>query len=1601
MKAAGVDMEWFVAQLGNAMVATGQSADKLGRGMRTITARVMQQKQALEEMGESVEEVEIAMAKGEKTLNEIGVTIRDDLSGDLKSFSSIMDELGARWDGLTDSTKYYLAEQLAGKNQMDIFIGMMDSYRSSMELTEIAYDSQGTLMEMNGKYAESLQGKLNTLTSAQQELYQTFVNTDAYKSAIDGFTSIVQSVTWLIDKFGVLATVVTPLSMAFLSFNNLGKMTSQTILDLIASKNKWVDKTIKIRNEKQLLLETTKLGIAKLKDDIATQESLGKCTATLVGQLKTKNAILKQTQIELVGATIKTVALQTAMSLGLSVAIGLVVAGIGKLMGAIQNFVNNRSIEGITENVSQLNNQVKEYKSSVEQLNTVRVDISSIKNAMAEIEKDETPLERKNELLQQTEELLSKHASNYESIEGVLTNENIPLEQRLALLEKIAEQEAKQSHKDSMDSLGKKDMLGFGKDAIGQLGDNIQSQIRDLKVSQNHLKEAEEAFTKTGKERFTESINHYEGQIETAKGKIESLATLYTQYVSMVSTLKENATPEDMASINQWEEQLDSFKQSLESIADETGIDIKVQLDTASATQEASKMKTVVQEVAEGAQDLTKAMTDVDTSKIAMSTSQLVQTLQGLEDGSEDAEKALLVLHNTFKDMPDNVDNVSDAIDYLNGKLKETDKSSNMKGLNETYLETMESMEEIQSLLDSLSDGLSVSEMRTLFDSDLLSDYNGALNDSVAIQEHLNDKMSEMQEAHNTAYMNMMAQDSEFWNNKMKNSQEWADFESGMMQNITQLGADMLGIQQQDFANFINEKGGFRQVDLSNAENMMDAEGMMNSGLINQMLGWYSQYVQEKGGARGVDMSNITEFLNKQGSVEIRTINQLIEAWTSYYNAKKAEIQSAIKTMTGNMGNALDKIKAEGGQVYDKYDMGNYDASINNEMASIQKQINQLNQANNAMNSFFSASKATWGGVSQSVGQSSYKPSTVGSGGSGSKGSGSKGSGGSNGSGSGSSSKDSEKEVEDLDLKIDRYYELNDAINTVNNALEMNRQLQKSATDVGTTKKLHEEEIKLLNEKLKAMQKLHLEQRNDMLDQKNILSSAGFNFDNEGNLTNYSSRLKELQNYANSLRGEAKAEQIAYTNSIMSTIEAYTTLANDTLPSTALSIEELTQEIKDVNKEHEKTLKLVEALGDRYYEINGLINDVDKKLAINQAKQNNATASDRVKLMKEEIALMKEKQDLLVQQGDELKTEAKELTKKLSEQGVEFNVDGTIKNYQQLMDKYKLIANQYVGEKRDEVIEEAEEMIELIEKYDDIIRNTLPDLAVEWEEYTSSIREAEKDMAQTVTDIQKDITSAIQNELEKRTEATKTELEKQKDLYNKQFDEEDWEDSLSAEQRKLDEIQQAINNMSRDTSLAGQLKLQQLREEYEAQQKVINDMIRDKEKENGNSRFDEEMEKLDKELEEVLDPQNIADLVNKSLVDGFVTIGDEVIALDTLMTDWLTETGDGLYAVGDLLREELIDNLRVAQQLMSGMGIVGMKSSIIDQHTRMREADHRLQSALTLKGGGSQQKLEIAIGSLVEVQGNVTEEVLPKLESMIEMAKTELIDEIASEIMRR
>ena len=1554
MKAAGVDMEWFVGQLGNAMVATGQSADKLGRGMRTITARVMQQKQALEELGESTEGIELEFAKGEKALKQLGITIRDDASGQLKSFSSIMDELGGKWKGLSDSTKYYLAEQLAGKNQMDIFIGMMDSYDSAMKLVNEAYDSQGTLMEMNGKYADSLQGKLNTLTSAEQELYQTFVNTDGFKAMIDGFTGIINGATVVIDKFGAIPTVIATATAGFLSFNNAGKLVRDNIMGAIPQIDKMSTKLQLQSAQYKSVIEKQQRYIDLTTVKIQKLQAAGKDTAHLTTKLQGFNTTLKASQLQLVATTIKTVALQAAMSMGLSIAISAVVGAVGKLIEGLKNYSDyaGRAREA-TENITNLSSDIQSRLDG-----NIKETINKLDEMIGKYNDINTSQEQKAELSSQINALKQELIGYDDEYKKILENENLSYQEQLGLIKQINKEKALENAEALDKQMGKQEKVSGTADW----------HSRQLGYNDTNIKELERAIANA-----VDGLGTYRGEklsVEALQQNLQQQKEAFQEHYLFLLDWNNNIqTMMDAGwDTEKQKEAIEQYAKDFERFATEVN-------EVVSGENEVAN---VVQTIDDKIIALTTTFTNLDNEqlKYADTISDIRATIQELGGDAEAQAAVVQRFLEVFPQYEGVVENVSDVLGVLGDKA--TIELGKAQAQAKNFLETMKDLENYtpdvaEQLLDAYPE------------------LAGHIQDTAYVQEFLNDKIAEMDglygmvmsqvDVHRTAQEEMLANDEAFWNEKMKNSENFLQYQNTLESKLIQMGADSLGIQYDDFASYIESKGGLRDVDYTNATTLAEAENMTEAQKLISMLQNYAMYVDEKDGYRGTDSKLIADFLNWQGTTEVQTVEELKQVWAAFYNAKKAALQKEIAELT-----KFDETL----HAYGEYDTSAYQASI-----QLQKLNNMNKQIMNATN-LFSEVKTSYKGVG-----ATYKGSGLGSSGLNTS--------PSSGSSSGSNSSGSaEQVVEDLELVIDRYYELNDALDDVNNALEMNRQLQSSVSDRKTAIKLMEEEISLLKEKEQATKNLQAEQRKEMNELKSTLSSAGFNFNKDGDITNYSSRLKAMQDYANSLSGEAKEAQIAYVNSIVDIIDSYTTLANDTIPSTELALEQLKQEIIDTNKAHEETLKLIDLLGDRYYEINSLIAQVDAKIAINQAKQNTASASERVELMKEEIELMKDKQKLLLQQKDEVAKEAQELAKKMAQQGVEFNADGTIKNYSALMKKLTDAANNLVNDAQDEAVENAEELIDLIEQYDDLIMNTLPDLVVEWEEYAKAIKDAEKDMAQQITDVQKNITSAIENELTKRTEKVKTELQKQKDLYNAQYEQEDWDRSLATEQRKLDEIQQQINDLSRDTSLAGQLKLQQLREEFEAQQQVIDDMIRDKEKENGNARFDEEMEKLDQELEDALDPQNIADLVNKALVDGFVTIGDEVIALDTLMTDWLNETGDGLYAIGNSLKSELIDNLQTAKTLMESMGLIDVNSKLDGTSTTGLEAlasaqanQSRLIQSMNALQSESDKTIAIQLDNLINIQGNVTEDVLPKIEAMIDSAKTEVFDNIAKQITSR
>lgn len=117
VNSAGGSMEWYMGVTGTLAETMNATGSEVGAALRMISARTLQQKQAFMELNDTGEDVEIVMANAEKALKQIGVSIRDDMSGDLRGLEEILGDVADKWQYLDDSTKQFVGEKLAGNNR--------------------------------------------------------------------------------------------------------------------------------------------------------------------------------------------------------------------------------------------------------------------------------------------------------------------------------------------------------------------------------------------------------------------------------------------------------------------------------------------------------------------------------------------------------------------------------------------------------------------------------------------------------------------------------------------------------------------------------------------------------------------------------------------------------------------------------------------------------------------------------------------------------------------------------------------------------------------------------------------------------------------------------------------------------------------------------------------------------------------------------------------------------------------------------------------------------------------------------------------------------------------------------------------------------------------------------------------------------------------------------------------------------------------------------------------------------------------------------------------------------------------------------------------
>lgn len=212
--ALGVSQDQLIAQLSTIISVTRLAPETVGNSLKTIFARLGDLK-----MGETLEDG-VDMGSIGKTLDLINIKITD-TSGELRNMGDVLEELMVKWDDLSTAEQQAVAVKLAGKYQYNNLIALLENAEMYHEQLEASETSLGTINEQQQIYLESLEAKLESLSSSFEGLISSVFNPDDMKPFLDVLTNIIKLTTQFTDSIGGGATLIAGLSgIATKTFGN-------------------------------------------------------------------------------------------------------------------------------------------------------------------------------------------------------------------------------------------------------------------------------------------------------------------------------------------------------------------------------------------------------------------------------------------------------------------------------------------------------------------------------------------------------------------------------------------------------------------------------------------------------------------------------------------------------------------------------------------------------------------------------------------------------------------------------------------------------------------------------------------------------------------------------------------------------------------------------------------------------------------------------------------------------------------------------------------------------------------------------------------------------------------------------------------------------------------------------------------------------------------------------------------------------------------------------------------------------------------------------------------------------------------------------------
>lgn len=191
----GVSFEWLGSYIATVSEQTRQAPEVIGTAINSIMSRM----HAIKQKGFN-EEDETKINDVAKALGTLGITLLDE-EDNWRSMQDIMIEISEQWDRLTGKERSYIATVMAGTQQRNTFLALMNDMSKGLEggsrafeLYEGSMTAAGTAAQKYSIYMESVEAAQGRFEAALESLYG-LLDANWMKGAYDGLAGFVDLIT--------------------------------------------------------------------------------------------------------------------------------------------------------------------------------------------------------------------------------------------------------------------------------------------------------------------------------------------------------------------------------------------------------------------------------------------------------------------------------------------------------------------------------------------------------------------------------------------------------------------------------------------------------------------------------------------------------------------------------------------------------------------------------------------------------------------------------------------------------------------------------------------------------------------------------------------------------------------------------------------------------------------------------------------------------------------------------------------------------------------------------------------------------------------------------------------------------------------------------------------------------------------------------------------------------------------------------------------------------------------------------------------------------------------------------------------------------------